>query len=233
MRIPLYVEFKGKNVLIIGGGGVGASRAKKFLKAGANVRVLSLDFCNELKEMEKKGEVELLEGNAFDEKLLEENISWANLVTVAIPPLEINDKVIELAKKYRTLVNLANDADKTEVVVPFEGEVDGIRFAVTTEGKSGVVARKVRDSIKKMLEEDEEIIYFLKAMYYLKRYMKKKKIPIHMRMKLYFVISSNPEFVEMVRKEDVEGAKKLVEKLVEEYVSGKRDVDESSVKINF
>ncbi len=233
MRIPLYVEFKGKNVLIIGGGGVGASRAKKFLKAGANVRVLSLDFCNELKEMEKKGEVELLEGNAFDEKLLEENISWANLVTVAIPPLEINDKVIELAKKYRTLVNLANDADKTEVVVPFEGEVDGIRFAVTTEGKSGVVARKVRDSIKKMLEEDEEIIYFLKAMYYLKRYMKKRKIPIHMRMKLYFVISSNPEFVEMVKKEDVEGAKKLVEKLVEEYVSGKRDVDESSVKINF
>ena len=233
MRIPLYVEFKGKNVLIIGGGGVGASRAKKFLKAGANVRVLSLDFCNELKEMEKKGEVELVEGNAFDEKLLEENISWANLVTVAIPPLEINDKVIELAKKYRTLVNLANDAEKTEVVVPFEGEVDGIRFAVTTEGKSGVVARKVRDSIKKMLEEDEEIIYFLKAMYYLKRYMKKRKIPIHMRMKLYFVISSNPEFVEMVKKEDVEGAKKLVEKLVEEYVSGKRDVDESSVKINF
>ncbi len=233
MRIPLYVEFKGKNVLIIGGGGVGASRAKKFLKAGANVRVLSLDFCNELKEMEKKGEVKLVEGNAFDEKLLEENISWANLVTVAIPPLEINDKVIELAKKYRTLVNLANDAEKTEVVVPFEGEVDGIRFAVTTEGKSGVVARKVRDSIKKMLEEDEEIIYFLKAMYYLKRYMKKRKIPIHMRMKLYFVISSNPEFVEMVKKEDVEGAKKLVEKLVEEYVSGKRDVDESSVKINF
>ncbi len=233
MRIPLYIEFKGKNVLIIGGGGVGASRAKKFLKAGANVRVLSLDFCNELKEMEKRGEVELVEGNAFDEKLLEENISWANLVTVAIPPLEINDKVIGLAKKYRTLVNLANDAEKTEVVVPFEGEVDGIRFAVTTEGKSGVVARKVRDSIKKMLEEDDEIIYFLKAMYYLKRYMKKKKIPIHMRMKLYFVISSNPEFVEMVRKEDVEGAKKLVEKLVEEYVSGKRDLDESSVKINF
>ncbi len=233
MRLPLYIEFEGKNVLVIGGGGVGTSRAKKFLGAGANVRVLSLDFSEELKELAKKGKIELVKGNAFDEKLLEENISWANLVTVAIPPLELNDKVVEISKKYRTLVNLANDAEKTEVVVPFEGEVDGIRFAVTTEGKSGVVARKVRDSIRKMIEEDEELIYLLEAMYHLKRYMKEKGVPVQLRMKLYFVISAEPEFRELVKKEDVEGAKKLVEKLVEDYVSGRRKIDESLIRINF
>ncbi len=233
MRLPLYIEFEGKNVLVLGGGGVGTSRAKKFLDAGANVRVLSLDFCDELLELEKRGKVELIKGNAFDDKLLEEHISWANLVTVAIPTTDMNEKIIEIAKKYRTLVNLANDAEKTEVVVPFEGEVDGIRFAVTTEGKSGVVARKVRDSIYKMLEEDEEIIYFLKAMYYLKKYMKARNIPVQLRMKLYFVIASNPDFVSLVKKEDVEGAKRLVEKLVDEYVSGKREIDDAEVKINF
>ena len=233
MRIPLYIEFEGKNVLIIGGGGVGTSRAKKFLEAGANVRVLSLAFSDELKELAKQGKVELVEGNAFDDKTLEENVSWANLVTVAIPPLEVNDKVIEVARRHRTLVNLANDAERTEVVVPFEGEVDGIRFAVTTEGKSGVVARKVRDSIKRMIEEDEELLYFLKAMYHLKKYMKEKNVPVQMRMKLYFVIPTDEKFRELVRKEDVEGAKKHVEKLVDEYVSGKREIDESLVKISF
>ncbi len=233
MRIPLYIEFEGKNVLIIGGGGVGTSRAKKFLEAGAKVRVLSLEFSDELKKLAEEGKVELVRGDAFDEKLLRDNVSWANLVTVAIPPTSINDRVIEVAKKSRTLVNLANDAERTEVVVPFEGEVDGIRFAVTTEGKSGVVARKVRDSIRKMIEEDEEILYFLKAMYYLKRYMKSKNVPVHLRMKLYFVIAAEPEFRELVKREDVEGAKKLIEKLVDEYVSGKREIDESLVKINF
>ncbi|RUM33507.1 MAG: bifunctional precorrin-2 dehydrogenase/sirohydrochlorin ferrochelatase [Archaeoglobus sp.] len=233
MRLPLYIEFKGKNVLIIGGGGVGTSRAKKFLDAGANVRVLSLDFSRELEELARKNSVELIRGNAFDERVLEENISWANLVTVAIPPLELNEKVIEIARKHRTLVNLANDAERTEVIVPFEGEVDGIRFAVTTEGKSGVVARKVRDSIKKMIEDDEELIYLLESMYHLKKYMKERGIPVQMRMKLYFVIAAEPEFRELVRNENVEEAKKLVEKLVEEYVSGKREIDDRLIKIKF
>ena len=233
MRIPLFIEFEGKKVLIIGGGGVGASRAKKFLEAGAIVKVLSLDFNEELKELEKAGKVELIRGDAFDRETLEELIAWSDLVTVAIPNLEINDLVFEIAKKHKTLVNLANDASRTEVVVPFEGEVEGIRFAVTTEGKSGVVARKVRDSFKKMLEEDDETLYFLKAMYHLKKYMKANNVPVQLRVKLYFVIAANPEFRKLVREEDIEGARKLAEELVEDYVSGKRKIDESLVKIRF
>ncbi|RLI85247.1 MAG: bifunctional precorrin-2 dehydrogenase/sirohydrochlorin ferrochelatase, partial [Archaeoglobales archaeon] len=118
MRIPLFIEFEGKKVLIIGGGGVGTSRAKKFLEAGAIVKVLSLDFNEELKELEKEGRVELIKGNAFDREVLEKLIAWSDLVTVAIPNLEVNDIVFEVAKKHKTLVNLANDADRTEVVVP-------------------------------------------------------------------------------------------------------------------
>jgi len=233
MRIPLYIEFNGKNVLIIGGGGVGTSRAKKFIEAGANVKVLSLEFSDELKELEKEGKVELIKGNAFDEKVLEPLIAWCNMVTVAIGNLEINDIVERIARKYKVLVNLANDAERTEVVVPFEGEVEGIRFAVTTEGKSGVVARKVRDTFQRMLEEDDETIYFLRAMDHLKKYMKSKNVPVQMRMKLYFVISSDPEFRKLVKEEDIEGARHLAEKLVKEYLSGEREIDESLVKIQF
>ncbi len=233
MRIPLYIEFSGKNVLIIGGGGVGTSRAKKFLEAGANVKVLSLEFSDELKELEKEGKVELIKGNAFDENILEPLIAWSNMVTVAIGNLEINDIVERIARKYKVLVNLANDAERTEVVVPFEGEVEGIRFAVTTEGKSGVVARKVRDTFQRMLEEDDETIYFLRAMDHLKKYMKSKNVPVQMRMKLYFVISSDPEFRRLVKEENIKGARLLAEKLVKEYLSGEREIDESLVRIQF
>jgi len=233
MRIPLFIEFQGKNVLIIGGGGVGTVRAKKILGAGANVRVLSLDFSEELKKLEKLGKVELIKGDAFDVNTLEKLVAWSNIVTVAIPNKKVNDIVIDISRKYKTLVNLANDAERTEVVVPFEGEVEGIRFAVTTEGKSGVVARKVRDSFRKMLEEDEETLFFLKAMHYLKRYMKSHNVPVKLRMKLYFVISADPEFRKLVKEEDTEGVKKLVRELVKEYVDGKREIDESLVRMSF
>ncbi len=233
MRIPLYIEFEGKRVLVIGGGGVGTSRAKKFLEAGARVRVLSLKFSDELRRLAEEGRVELIEGDASDEKLLRRLISESDLVVVAIPTLKLNDTITRIAKEHRVLVNLANDADRTEVVVPFEGEVEGIRFAVTTEGKSGIVARKVKEAFKKLLEEDEETIFFLKAMDHLKRFMKSHNVPVHLRMKLYFVISSDPEFRRLVREGRVEEAQNLAERLVEEYVSGKREIDESLVRIRF
>jgi precorrin-2 dehydrogenase/sirohydrochlorin ferrochelatase len=233
MRIPLYIEFSGKKVLIIGGGGVGTARAKKFREAGAEIRVLSLEFSKELIKLSKDENVELIKGDAFNRNLLENLISWCDLVTVAIGDLKINDTVIKLARKYKALVNLANDAERTEVVVPFEGEVNGIRFAVTTEGKSGVVARRVRDLFMETLKEDSESLYLLEAMHYLKKYMKSKDVPVQLRMKLYFVISADEEFRNLVNKGKVNEARKLAEKLVEEYVSGEREIDESLVKIQF
>lgn len=233
MRIPLFIEFEDKKVLVIGGGGVGTVRAKKFLEAGAKVRVLSLKFSDELKKLAEEGKVELIEGDAFNENLLEDLISDSDLVVVAIPNLKINDVVWKIAKKHKTLVNLANDAEKTEVVVPFEDEVEGIRFAVTTEGKSGIVARKVKEAFRKLLEEDEETIFFLKAMEHLKKFMKSHNIPVQLRMKLYFVISADPEFRRLVKEGKVDEAQNLAEKLVEDYVSGKRKIDESLVKMQF
>ncbi len=233
MRIPLFIEFEGKRVLVIGGGGVGTSRTKKFLEAGAEVRVLSLEFSEELRKLAEKGKVKLIKGNAFDEILLERLISESDLVVVAIPNVDINDSICRIAKKYKTLVNLANDAERTEVVVPFEDEVEGIRFAVTTEGKSGIVARKVKEAFKKMLEEDEETIFFLKAMEHLKKFMKSHNVPVQLRMKLYFVISADPEFRKLVKEGKVDDARSLAEKLVEDYVSGRRRIDESLVRIRF
>lgn len=233
MRIPLYIELEGKNVLIIGGGGVGTLRAKKFGDAGAKVRVISLDFTDELIEESRKGHVELIKGDAFDRDVLEPLVSWSFLTTVAIGNLKLNDIVQGLADKHKVLVNLANDAISTEVVVPFDGEVKGIKYAVTTEGKSGVVARKVRDEFHRILEEDEETLYLLEAMYHLKKYMKSNDIPVQMRMKLYFVISADKEFRELVKEEKIDSARDLAEKLVKEYASGEREIDESLVKIQF
>jgi precorrin-2 dehydrogenase/sirohydrochlorin ferrochelatase len=230
MRVPIYVEFEGKNVLVIGGGGVGTFRAKKFLNAGASVKVLSLDFSEELKNLQKDGKVELIMGDVRDIEKLERLIEESDLVVVALPFTDYNDTIVEIAKRYKTLVNLANDAKKTEVVIPFEGEFEGIRFAVTTEGKSGIVARRVKDIFLKALEEDEDVVFFLKAMDHLKKYMKSKNVPIQLRMKLYFAVSDDEQFRKLVREGDVESAKKWAEKLVEEYVSGKRELDVEGIE---
>ena len=226
MRIPLYIEFNNKKVLVIGGGMVGTSRAKKFIESGAEVFILSKEFSEELLSLSKNGKVKLIEGDAFNYTLLKKIIPDYDLVVVAIADTSINDFIKDVSKKYRVLVNLANNAKETEVVVPFEGGYKGIRFAVTTEGRSGVVARRVRDTFQRILEEDEETIFFLKAMDHLKQYMKANNVPINLRMKLYFVISSDQDFRRLIREEKIDEARKLAEMMVGEYVSGKRKIED-------
>ncbi|MCD6492692.1 MAG: bifunctional precorrin-2 dehydrogenase/sirohydrochlorin ferrochelatase [Archaeoglobaceae archaeon] len=226
MRIPLYIDFSNKKVLIIGGGFVGTSRAKKFLEYGAKVFVLSKEFSEELLDLSRDGKISLIKDDALNLDLLEKIIPDYDLVVVAIADTSINEFIKKISRKYRVLVNLANDAKETEVVVPFEGGYKGIRFAVTTEGKSGVVARKVRDSFQKLLEEDEQTIFFLNAMDHLKKYMKANNVPVNLRMRLYFIISSNEEFRRLIREEKVDEARVFAEKLVKEYVSGKRKIED-------
>ncbi len=229
MRIPLYIEFQGKRVAVIGGGGVGTLRAKKFLEAGASVTVFSLDFSDELERMAERGEVELVK-KGIEELNFDELAQSYNVIVVAIASREYNRRILDAASRGKALVNLANDAAATEVVVPFEGGRKGIRFAVTTEGKSGVVARKVRDRFQKMLEEEEELFYFLDAMDYLKSYMKSHSVPVNLRMRLYSIVSNDKEFVRLVKEEKVEDARAYAERLVEEYVSGKRKFDDGGIE---
>ncbi len=226
MRIPLYIEFEGKKVVIIGGGGVGTSRAKKFLQGGAEVFVYSLEFSEELKKLSRDGRVKLIQGDAFDENKLDEILKDAFLVVVAVGDLKVNDVVKKFSKKYNFLLNLANDAKSTEVVVPFEGEIEGIRFAVTTEGKSGIVAKLVRDKFQQLLEDDEQIFFLLKAMEFLKRYMKENEVPINIRMKMYFAVSSDENFLELVRNGKIDEAKEYSINFVKDYIEGKRQIDE-------
>ncbi len=229
MRIPLYIEFKGKKVAVIGGGGVGTSRAKKFIEAGADVTIFSLEFSDELLKLAEKNVVKLVKTDVSDIKF-DEILADYHLVVVAIGDKKYNREIIDAARKSKTLVNLANDAEMTEVVVPFEGGKDGIRFAVTTEGKSGVVARKVRDTFQEILERDDEIFYFLQAMDHLKKYMKARQIPVNVRMKLYSAVSSDSEFRKLVSEEKIEEARRYAEKLVEDYVSGKRKLESGGIE---
>ncbi len=233
MRIPLYIEMDGKKVVVIGGGGVGTSRARKFLEYGARVVVVSLDFSAELKKLEKEGKVELISGDATNVSFLEEIVKDSFMVVVAVGSRDVNEVVDKLAEKYGFLKNFANDAERTEVVVPFEGEVEGIRFAVTTEGKSGIVARIVRDRIKEAIRSDEKTLNLLKAMDFFKRYMKEENVPVDVRMKMYFAISSDEKFLELIKSGKVEEAKNYAVKFLREYLSGARDVDESKVRIRF
>ena len=218
MRLPLYIEIEGKNILVVGGGREGTRRAKKFFNAGANVKVLSLEFSDELLKLRDR--VELIHGDAEDQDLLEELIAKSHIVVVALSTKKLNKNIIETAKTHGVMVNLTNDAVETEVVVPFETMVDGLRIAMTSEGKSDLVVKEALKRVVSFLHEEKEIFYLLDLMWYLKKYMKSNGIPFEIRRILYHEVFDDLMFRKLALEGRLEEARERLEKIVEVRVGG-------------
>ncbi len=220
MRIPLWIEASTLRVLVVGGGNVGTRRALKFHDAGAEVRVLSLWFTDKLVEAAKRSKrISLIKASAEDIELLEENVKWADIIVIATDNPKVNELVWDIALKYRKLVNDATNAKRTHIVVPYEGEVHGIRIAVTSEGRSGIAARWARDRIINYLERD----YVVKTLYDVMSSVKlvlKKLLPVaKKRIPIYFEIERDEAFREAVMKGDREAAFKRAAELLASLAS--------------
>ncbi|RSN74110.1 precorrin-2 dehydrogenase/sirohydrochlorin ferrochelatase family protein [Candidatus Methanodesulfokora washburnensis] len=186
MRIPMFIEMNGFRVLVVGGGEEGTKKARRFSEHGAEVRVMSMDFTDQLLEMERSGRVKLIRGNACDRNLLEKLIEESDLVVYTIGDRpDIERAVEEIAKRKRKLLNLATDADRTQVVMPIEERAGDIRIAVTSEGKSTLVVKEAAERVANFLREQRDIMAMLEVMGHLKKYMKERKIPFDKRMEVY------------------------------------------------
>jgi len=187
-RLPLWLELAGRRVLVVGGGRVGTRRALMFAEAGAEVRVVGLAFSRELEEAARRGRVELVELDASREEALRPYIEWADIVVAATSEPRVNEAVWRLARGARKWVNDATDAARTEIVVPYRAVFLGgaLEVAVTTQGRSGVVARHALERIKSCLEGDTVLEKLYEAMWRVKPVLKALLPDGRARFPIYF-----------------------------------------------
>ncbi|NIN51917.1 MAG: bifunctional precorrin-2 dehydrogenase/sirohydrochlorin ferrochelatase [Nitrososphaeria archaeon] len=206
--MPFYIEVNDRNVLLVGGGEEATRRAIRLLRVGASVKVLSKQFSQEL-EQEAKGEhLELIKGDAKDGDLLKQLIAWCDLLIIATNDKDANDLAYRIGRRLKKLVNLTTDAEKTDVVVPFEAKVHGLRITVTSEGKSGFVVRDALNKIVELLKEDENLPLLLDSMYHLKKELKKITKDARKRIKVYKTVYQDPFFRELIHEGRLEESKK-------------------------
>ena len=165
-RLPLFIDFSGRKVVIIGGGNVGERKAVYF-KAG-DVVVISQEFTHTLEEMGRDGVVKL-HRTAVQTGDLHGLIEGAFLVVAATGDPQLNDAIVREAAKHGVLVNSATcDAP---VIVPSVVRKSGLDLAISTGGRSPAMAKFMRkwleaalsDDIERMLELQERVREHLKS----------------------------------------------------------------------
>ncbi|RKD30621.1 precorrin-2 dehydrogenase/sirohydrochlorin ferrochelatase family protein [Thermohalobacter berrensis] len=143
MFYPMMINVKNKKVSVVGGGRVAYRKVKTFLKYGADVKVISINFINKFEKIKDKIEI-------IKDKYTPEYIKNSFLVVAATSSKETNEKIALFCKENKILCNIADDIQLSDFIVPSSIKKGDLIVSVSTSGKSPLLARKIRKEIEEI-----------------------------------------------------------------------------------
>lgn len=145
-RFPLFVETKGRKVLVIGGGKIATRRVNTLCQFDFEIDVLSPKISEEIKEKVNEGRVNHIEANYDDQY-----VSGYFIVTPCTDNSEVNKKAGEFAKKTGAFVSVADDQSLCDFFFPAIAVNDDITVGIAGSGKKHKTTRKAATKIRELV----------------------------------------------------------------------------------
>jgi precorrin-2 dehydrogenase/sirohydrochlorin ferrochelatase len=152
---PVFLNLKGKKVVIIGGGKVAERKALSLLKAGARVTVVSPSLTRRLSLL-KSGEGFSHLARAYRDS----DLRGSFLVVAATDSEEVNRRISRIAP---ALVNVVDVPAECNFISPSVIKRGPLTIAISTSGISPALSRAIRKELEKIYgPEFSEYLRFLK-----------------------------------------------------------------------
>jgi len=146
---PIFLNVAGKKCVIVGGGQVALRKAEALLDRGAVVQAISPDFCSELDRLAENGKITSLQRNYRSGDL-----HGAFIAIAATDDRGVNLAVAKHARETAVPVNVVDDPDNSDFIVPSCIRRGDVTIAISTAGRSPALARKIRSRLEKELGEE-------------------------------------------------------------------------------
>ena len=146
---PILLNITGKRCVVVGGGQVALRKVRMLLEHGAEVVVISPQLCPELSKLAESGEIRVL---ARD--YLAGDLEEAFIAIAATDSKKTNRAVAREAKKQAVLVNVVDEPEISDFIVPSHLRRGDIAIAISTSGRSPALARKIRTRLEKEFGEE-------------------------------------------------------------------------------
>lgn len=146
------LDIENRNCLVIGGGKVAYRKTLSLLECGGRVKVLSKNISDEFKNLINKGEIEYIE-----DKYNLKYIDNVYIVYAATDNRSINNIIYEDCNRNNILVNVVDEPDICNFIVPAKVQRGDLTIAVSTNGKSPMLSRKIREELEKIFNSNYEV----------------------------------------------------------------------------
>ncbi|MCR4399960.1 MAG: bifunctional precorrin-2 dehydrogenase/sirohydrochlorin ferrochelatase [Syntrophomonadaceae bacterium] len=143
---PVFLDLEGQACLVVGGGAVARRKVQGLVACGARVTVVSPAVEPGLQRMAQAGEI-TWRRRGFEDADLED----VTLVFSCTDQEELNERIAYLCKQKRILVNVVDDPPRCSFVVPSVLRRRSLAVAVSTEGKSPLFARVLREHLERLI----------------------------------------------------------------------------------
>jgi precorrin-2 dehydrogenase/sirohydrochlorin ferrochelatase len=141
---PMFLNIGGKSCVVVGGGQVALRKVKALLEHGASIEVISPDLCPELVELAEGGQIKTSRRHYQPGDLKKALIAIA-----ATDDSDINQQVVKEARSGGVLVNVADNLENSDFILPSYARRGAVTIAVSTAGKSPALARKIRTRLER------------------------------------------------------------------------------------
>jgi precorrin-2 dehydrogenase/sirohydrochlorin ferrochelatase len=139
---PALLDLNGKRCVVIGGGQVSERKTASLIACGADVVVIAPQVSDKIGRLARQGTITLLA-----KPYTLGDLAGAWLVIAAGPP-EVNAVVAEDARRAGILTNVVDDPDRCDFIVPAVVRRGPVLVAISTEGSSPALARRLRELIE-------------------------------------------------------------------------------------
>ena len=149
---PVFWDIADKKCVVVGGGEVAARKVQRLLNCGAIVSVVSPELNSDLAALKKDNRI-----SHIPAKYGSKDIEGAALVIGATDNEEINAAVSQDAIAKGIPVNVVDDPQKCDFILPSIVERGDLIIAIGTGGNSPALARHLREELEARYGTEYEI----------------------------------------------------------------------------
>jgi siroheme synthase-like protein len=146
---PIYLDLKGRDALVVGGGAVAEGKALQLVEAGARVTVVSPELTEALSAAAGRGEITHIAGS-----FVEENLNGVFLVIGATGDRRVNEKVANAAGERGLLCNVVDQPDLCDFITPALITRGELQISVSTGGGSPTLTQRVKREVAALIGEE-------------------------------------------------------------------------------
>ncbi len=154
---PMYVDLKGKQCLIVGGGEVAYRKAEILLRFDADITIVAPELCSSIIELNEQEKI-IIHRRTYTEN----DIRGAYLVVAATSSTEVNELVYNDAVKNNIPVNVVDDPEKCKFIFPSVVKRGPLTIGISTSGAYPALSKKIRKISEEIFPETySEIVEML------------------------------------------------------------------------